>query len=200
MRKSSEARTSAKVADNHTDTIAPWQRPPLPRTPLVPGEVLRRNNVYLKDDHRFKAAARLLTCLWLKDHNIPTGVHVSGGTDNATIIELGSRLSPEAARAGKNFMSPAIYALVRRELAMRELGALFDIDQLLMNGLSSAPATFNVMGPLALDLKTCDECFPTAVSGFRSGGKKHTVRTSPRTPPRRRRLHRRHLARRSLGI
>jgi hypothetical protein len=161
-----KTKASGDTAETHDASIAPWHQLPLPRIPLVPEEILRRNNVYLREDNRFKAAARLLTFLWLKDHNIPTGIHVSGGTDDATIIELGSRLSPEAARAGKNFMSPAILALVRRELAMREEGALYDIDKLFMNALSSAPATFNVMGPLALDLKLATTVFRRLFPNF----------------------------------
>src|ERR1035437_2963047 len=90
-------------------SIAHWQRLTLSRVPLVPDEILRRNSVYFEIDTRFRRAARLLQCLWLKDQGIRTGFHVSGKADDAVTMELGSCLSPEAARSGKNFMSSAIH-------------------------------------------------------------------------------------------
>jgi hypothetical protein len=147
----SKAGLTANTADNLDDTIAPWQRLTLPRIPLVPDEILRRNSVYFEIDTRFRRAARLLQFLWLKDHGIPTGIHVSGKADDAVTMELGSCLSPEAARAGKNFLSPAIHALVRREVIMQEEGAAIDEDRLFGNALSSMPLVFSVFGPMALD-------------------------------------------------
>ncbi len=41
---------------------------------------------------------------------------------------------------------------MRRELVLREEGALIDEDRLFSNMLSSMPLTFNVLGPMALDL------------------------------------------------
>jgi hypothetical protein len=139
------------AAGNYDDAIAPWQHLTLPRIPLVPDEILRRNSVYFEIDTRFRRAARLLQFLWLKDHGIPTGIHVSGKANDAVTMELGSCLSPEAARAGKNFLSPAIHALVRREVIMQEEGASIDEDRLFGNALSSMPLVFNLFGPMVLD-------------------------------------------------
>jgi hypothetical protein len=90
--------------------------------------------------------------LWLRDREIPTGHHVRGDGDDAVATELHSYLSRDAARAGRNFLSPEIHALVRRELLMREEGAAIDEDRLFGNALSSMPLTFNLFGPMALDL------------------------------------------------
>jgi hypothetical protein len=109
---------------------------PLPRIPLVPEDVARRNNVFFEIDTRFRRAARLLQSLWLKDRGIPTGHHVREHGDDVVTMELHSYLSPDAARAGLNFMSPEIHALVRRELLMREEGAAIDEDRLFGNALS----------------------------------------------------------------
>jgi hypothetical protein len=49
-------------------------------------------------------------------------------------------------------MSPAIVAVVRRALVFREMGALFDVDRLTTNLLSSMPLTFNLFAALKLDL------------------------------------------------
>jgi hypothetical protein len=124
----------------------------LPRVPLVPDEIVRRNNVFFEIDTRFRRAARLLQCLWLKDRGIPTGHHVRGDGDDAVTMELHSNLSRDAARAGLNFLSPQVHAFVRRELVMREEGAAIDEERLFGNALSSMPLTFNLFGPMALDL------------------------------------------------
>src|SRR4051794_5509785 len=124
----------------------------LPRVPLIPDEIVRRNNVFFEIDTRFRRAARLLQCLWLRDREIPTGHHVRGDGDDAVTMKLHSYLSRDAARAGRNFLSPEIHALVRRELLMREEGAAIDEDRLFGNALSSMPLTFNLFGPMALDL------------------------------------------------
>jgi hypothetical protein len=121
----------------------------LPRIPLVPDDLLKRNNVLCTLDTRFRRAARLLQCLWLKDHNIPTDTTVRGET--ATVIGFASNLHPDAADAGKNFLTPAIHQFVLRELVLREEGAAIDEDRLFANALSSMPLTFNLFGPLALD-------------------------------------------------
>ena len=141
-------------------------RATLPRIPLVPEEVARHNNVYFEIDTRFRRAARLLQCLWLKDREIPTGHHVRGEGDDAVTMELHSYLSREAARAGRNFLSPEIHALVRRELLMREEGAAIDEDRLFGNALSSMPLTFNLFGPMALDLNLASAALRQLLPGF----------------------------------
>jgi hypothetical protein len=152
--------------NNHGESIAPWQRLPLPRVPLVPDEILRRNSVYFEIDTRFRRAARLLQCLWLRDHGIPTGVHVSGNAHDAVTVELGSCLSPEAAYAGRNFMSPAIHGLVRREIIMQEEGAAIDEDRLFGNALSSMPLVFNLFGPMVIDKRLATTVFRRLLPTF----------------------------------
>ena len=113
----SKAELPGNTDDNLNNTIAPWQRLTLPRIPLVPDEILRRNSVYFEIDTRFRRAARLLQFLWLKDHGIPTGIHVSGKADEAVTMELGSCLadSDEVARVKRDeaardswMMAPAV--------------------------------------------------------------------------------------------
>lgn len=138
----------------------------LPRVPLVPDEVLRRHNVFFEIDTRFRRAARLLQCLWLTDSGISTGVHIRGVGNTAVETELGSCLSPDAAEAGRNFLSPAIHSLVRHELIMREEGAAIDEDRLFGNALSSMPLCFNMFGPLALDLELATSVFRRLLPEF----------------------------------
>lgn len=149
-----------------TTPIAFTSAAPLPRVPLVPDELLRRNNVFFEIDTRFRRAARLLQCLWLKDRGIPTGHHVRGYGDDAVTMELHSYLSPDAARAGLNFLSPEIHAFVRRELLMREEGAAIDEDRLFGNALSSMPLAFNLFGPMALDLNLASAALRQLLPGF----------------------------------
>lgn len=138
----------------------------LPRVPLIPDEIVRRENVYFEVDTRFRRAARYLQSLWLKDRQIETGNHVRGEGDDAIIMPLHSNLSRDAARAGKNFMSPEIHALVRRELLMREEGAAIDEERLFGNALSSMPACFNVFGPMKLDLALASAVFRKLLPDF----------------------------------
>ncbi|MEH2522021.1 hypothetical protein V1279_007594 [Bradyrhizobium sp. AZCC 1610] len=149
-----------------TSPIAFTSAAHLPRVPLVPDELLRRNNVFFEIDTRFRRAARLLQCLWLKDRGIPTGHHVRGDGDDAITMELHSYLSPDAARAGLNFLSPEIHAFVRRELLMREEGAAIDEDRLFGNALSSMPLVFNLFGPMALDLNLATAALRQLLPGF----------------------------------
>lgn len=138
----------------------------LPRVPLVPDEIVRQNNVFFEIDTRFRRAARLLQCLWLKDRDIETGVHVRGEGDDAVLMPLHSNLSRDAARAGKNFLSPEIHALVRHELLMREEGAAIDEERLFGNALSSMPLCFNLFGPMKLDLKLASDVFRKLLPDF----------------------------------
>jgi hypothetical protein len=91
-----------------------------------------------------RRAARLLQCLWLKDRGIKIGRHVRGYGDDGVTKELHSTLSPDAARAGLNFLYPELHALVRREWLMREEGAAIDEDRLLGNAYSE-----DMAGPAA---------------------------------------------------
>jgi hypothetical protein len=138
----------------------------LPRIPLVPDDVLKRNNVFCTFDTRFRRAARWLQCLWLKDHNIPTYMKVRQEGEAATLIGFASNLHPDAADAGKNFLTPAIHHLVLRELLLREEGAAIDEERLFANALSSMPLTFNLFGPLALDLDLATAVFRRLLPEF----------------------------------
>lgn len=131
----------------------------LPRCPLIPDELLRKNNVYFEIDTRFRKASRILQALWLKDRNIKTGVHVRGEGDNAVVMPLHSNLDRDAARAGQNFLSPEIHKYVREQLLLREEGAAIDEERLFGNALSSMPMTFNIFAGLALNHELATSVF-----------------------------------------
>ena len=122
---------------------------PLRHLPLIPEPILRRYRVFEPSDTRFRACARLLQALWRERHQLPIGMHSS---PDGTRRRLGSRLSPAAGRSGANFLTPAVAALTRREVAYREVGAFINEQRLWTNLLSSEPLTFNLFGPLRLDL------------------------------------------------
>src|SRR6187200_1418866 len=87
---------------------------PIVRAPLVPQTLLKAHGVDCIIDTRFRAAARLLQRLWLKDNNIATGLHVRADAEGQILLPLESLLSREAAHAGRNFLSPAIHTFVRQ--------------------------------------------------------------------------------------
>jgi hypothetical protein len=64
-------------------------------------------------DTRVRAAARFLQCLWLQVHDSLTASSNAGGAVNG-VSAFGNILSPEAAYAGRNFLTPAIHCLARR--------------------------------------------------------------------------------------
>jgi hypothetical protein len=138
----------------------------LPRVPLVPDEILKRAGAFCSLDTRFRRAARLLQALWLKDHNIPTNTTIEQEGETTKTIGFASNLSVEAAEAGKNFLTPEIHQLVLRELLMREEGSAIDEDRLFGNALSSMPLTFNMFGPLALDLSLATAVFRRLLPEF----------------------------------
>lgn len=123
--------------------------PTLDVVPLVPETVLRRHNVFVPTDQRFRSAARLLQALWRQDRDLPIGFYIDGRDKRH---KLGSRLTTASAATGANFMSPAFVDVVRRTLIFREIGALFEVDRLTTNLLSSMPLTFNLFAALKLDL------------------------------------------------
>lgn len=140
--------------------MAPDVLEPLRFVPLLPEELLRKHHIFEPQDHRFRSAARLMQSMWRQDRELPIGHYRVDGKRK----KLGSRISPAAARAGANFMLPAIAWLVRRELAYREPAALIDEGRLYGNLLSSMPMAFNVFGLLKLDLsfasRVLTELFP----------------------------------------
>jgi hypothetical protein len=89
-----------------------------------------------------------------------------GDGDDAVTMELHSNLSPDAARAGLNFLSPEIHAFVRRELVMCELGAAYDQERLLGNALSSQPMSMNLFAPMALDTNLATAVFKRLLPEF----------------------------------
>jgi hypothetical protein len=153
--------------------------PALPRIPLVPQTLLKAHGVDCIIDTRFRAAARLLQSLWLKDNNIATGVHVRSSEDGDVVTPLGSLLSREAANAGRNFLSPAIHTFVRHELILREEGAYYDEERILCNALSSSPAAFNVFAPLAMDLELASAVFRYLLPDFVNNVVNIRFETSP---------------------
>ena len=137
----------------------------LPRVPFIPDQTLKRYGAYCFFDTRFRRAARLLQSLWFRDQGIQTEF-ISPNNDNQPPFGFGSTLSADAADAGKNFINQAVHHLALREMLMREEDAAIDEDRLLANGLSSMPMTFNVFGPLALDLKLATSVFRRLLPDF----------------------------------
>ena len=157
----------------HPSLFDPSGLGPLPRVPLVPPDILRRHHCLRTTDDRFTAAARLLQSLWRTDRNLPPGTHTS--PDGKRRL-LGSRLSPAAGRAGAGFLTPEIWALVRRELAYREIGAVIDPDRLCLNLLSSQQLTFNLFGPLKRNLALATGVFRRLLPGVEPGRDRYPVR------------------------
>lgn len=116
--------------------------------PIIPQVILRRHHVDGPHDTRFRAAARLLQSLWRDNQALDAGVH---RTRRGGRRKLGSRLTPDAAAAGRAFLHPSIAAVARYELAYRESGALIAEERLMTNLLSSSGLVFNLFAPLRLD-------------------------------------------------
>lgn len=110
---------------------------------------MRNLNAHRPFDTRFRACARLLQSIWRDRQGLPLGSFT--GRDGAT-RKIGSLISPKVADQGRNFLTPDIARLARREAAYREPGALIDERRLWTNLLSSSPMTLNLFGPLRLDL------------------------------------------------
>lgn len=137
----------------------------LTRTPLVPEAVLKRHGAFCAIDTRFRSAARLLQCLWLKDQDITTASSARRGDTN-TGSAFGSILDVKAARAGRNFLNPAIHRLALQELLLREDDAAIDEERLFGNALSSMPLVFNLFGSLALDHELATAVFRRLLPNF----------------------------------
>lgn len=121
---------------------------PLERVPLIPEALRRRRHVFVPADTRFKAAARFLQALWREDRGLPIGTHTNPAGKRR---QLGSRISLAAGEQDSNFMTPEILPVVSRALAYRELGAVYELDRLKTNLLSSQPLAFNLFAPLLRD-------------------------------------------------
>lgn len=156
-----------------------YSAPPLPRIPLIPQSILKEHNVACIIDTRFRSAARLLQHLWLRDNAIATGVHVRKSDDGDIVMDLGSMLEADAARAGRNFLTPEIHAFVRHTAIMREEGAAIDEHRLFYNALSSMPMSFNVFANLALDLQLATTVFRSLLPAFVASVESIRFETSP---------------------
>ncbi|KQP40260.1 hypothetical protein ASF49_20915 [Methylobacterium sp. Leaf104] len=121
----------------------------LPWVPLIPERQRRQHHVFVSADHRFKAAARFLQALWREDRNLAIGRYPDNTTSRRR--RLGSRISMSAGGDGANFLHPCIIPVVAQALHYREPGAVYDVDRLKTNLLSSQPLTFNLFGLLARD-------------------------------------------------
>ncbi len=134
-----------------------------PALPIIPGEVLDRFRVNDIKDTRFASCARLRQSLWRQERQFPVGEFID---DAGVVRQLGNLLSVPVALKGANFLSPEIARLVRRDVAYREVGALIDEKRLWCNLLSSQPLTYNLFGPLKLDLKLATEFFRAIFPDF----------------------------------
>lgn len=116
--------------------------------PLVPEALLKKLHVHEPLDHRFKACARFLQSLWREEQGLPMGHYSSPNTAERP---LGSRLAPDAAATGRNFMTPAIAKQAANAVVYQERGAFIEQGRLRQNLLSSMPLAFNLFGPMAED-------------------------------------------------
>lgn len=119
------------------------------RVPFIAPTILAKYKVHEPGDTRFRAAARLHQALLRQGRGWAMG---SYRTVNGKRRKAGNYLGESPGFAG-NFISPEVAQLAKREVAFREDGALIDETRLGRNLLSSAPAVFNLFGPLKLDLK-----------------------------------------------
>src|SRR3712207_293734 len=86
--------------------------------------------------------------LWREDRNLPIGSYTD---QHGKARRLGSRLTAKAGEQGDNFIDPDLLPVVNRALIYRELGAVYELDRLKTNLLSSQALCFNAFGPLARD-------------------------------------------------
>jgi hypothetical protein len=117
--------------------------------PIVPVAVLKKHQVHEKYDNRFRACARLIQAIWREEQGLPIGNH-HGRLGRKR--RLGSLLSPAAAEAGRNFLTPAVAHYARRMIAYQEPGAMIDERRLMTNLLSSMCLSAHLAAPLAFDL------------------------------------------------
>ena len=123
--------------------------------PIVPADILDRFHVNEPYDTRYASGARLLQSIWRERRGLPVG---KIKPERGRRRPLGSRLTPEVARTGANFLTPEIAKLVRREAAYREYGAFIEEERLWGNLLSSQPLTFNLFGHAKLDRSLGTSC------------------------------------------
>ena len=134
----------------------------LNRVPWVPERLLEQHGGVCEVDSRFRRSARALAVFWMLDNDIPNAL-----TDRERGSHLASYLRADAAEEGRNFLNKDVFLLALRDLLLlREEDAAVDEDRLLMNSISSMPATLNCIGPLALDLKLATRVFRQLLPDF----------------------------------
>jgi len=131
--------------------------------PIVPADILDRYHANESFDTRFSSGARLLQSIWRERHGLPMG---KIKPEKGRRRPLGSRLTPEVARTGVNFLTPEIAKLVRREAAYREYGAFIQEERLWANLLSSQPLAFNLFGQAKLDRSIGSKLFCAILPDF----------------------------------
>jgi hypothetical protein len=162
-----ERETVSNTTPTATTTTSPSARTrrskftQLIRTPWVPERLLHEYGAICEIDSRFRRCARMLQIFWMRDHGIANAI-----PNDERNTHLGSYLSPDAAEAGLNFLTPNIHLLALREMLLREEDAAIDEDRLVANSLSSQPLVFNAFGPLALDLKLATKVFRQLLPDF----------------------------------
>jgi hypothetical protein len=143
--------------------MAPERNSEFCQLPLIPKAVLKRYRVFEAFDTRFRSCARLLQAMWRESQGLPIGTHE--GRDGRQ-RRIGSRIGSTAADAGRNFLSPSIAHLVRREIAYQETGALIDQHRLYGNLLSSQPLAFNLWAPLRLNPQLAAKVIRSLIPGI----------------------------------
>lgn len=116
--------------------------------------LLERHGVYVSSDSPFQARLRLGQSLWREAHGLAPGPHRGG--------LLGSRLTPEDAAAGANFVDPET---ARAMLDRVQTDALIDRGRLEGNLLGSQTLAVNLFAPMAADLDLATRVFRHLVPG-----------------------------------
>jgi hypothetical protein len=105
--------------------MAPELGTSIHQLPLIPADVLKKHRVHEPLDTRFRSAARLLQALWREDRDLPIGSYIN---EDSKRRKLGSRRSKAAGKEGRNFLTPKIAHIARRETAYREVGGLPNLN------------------------------------------------------------------------
>ncbi|MBA3727102.1 MAG: hypothetical protein H0W86_11825 [Armatimonadetes bacterium] len=156
--------------------MAPEFGKPIHQLPLIPADVLKKHRVHEPLDTRFRSAARLLQALWREDRDLPIGSYVN---EDGKRRKLGSRISPAAGKAGRNFLTPEIAHTARREAVYREIGALIDKERLATNLLSSMPLTFSLLAPWGHALERASSYLVELLPAFTGGALQLLFEHSP---------------------
>ena len=112
----------------------------------TPAEDRRGIGPQVAGEHGFISRMRLHQS-WYRD--VILDVCYGNGTGRAAQNYYGNMLDEDAAKAGRNFLTPAIRALADTRIA--EGGGMVDADRLRRNMLSSQPMCFNLFGELAAE-------------------------------------------------